>query len=63
MPTDVPLSKLKNAVMTQLLKEIKDATKKEVLWDFISRLYAVYLDLNFTCRGISTGVVFVSSPL
>jgi ATP citrate (pro-S)-lyase len=50
VPTDVPLSKLKDAVCTQLLKEIKSEKKRAVLWDFIARLYAVYLDLNFTCR-------------
>ena len=62
VPTGVAIATLKESVLTMLLKEIKDPKKKNVLLDFIERLFTVYVDLNFTYLEINPLVVLDPSP-
>jgi ATP citrate (pro-S)-lyase len=50
-----------NAIRTTLLTHVP-AAKHDVLIDFISRLYAVYVDLHFTYLEINPLVVLDPSP-
>ncbi|KAG0235329.1 citrate synthase-like protein [Mortierella sp. GBAus27b] len=50
-----------NAIQTTLLTHVP-AAKHDVLIDFISRLYAVYVDLHFTYLEINPLVVLDPSP-
>lgn len=60
--TDTKLAFLKDHIFTDLLKGIKDQRKKEVLYDFIQRLYAVFVDLHFTYLEINPLVVLDPTP-
>ncbi|KAJ2703917.1 ATP citrate lyase subunit 1 [Coemansia sp. IMI 203386] len=56
IPIDQPLGDSK-AIEEALLKDIKSDTQKRALASFIERLYAVYVDLNFTYLEINPLVV------
>ncbi|KAJ1814752.1 ATP citrate lyase subunit 1, partial [Coemansia sp. RSA 2598] len=56
IPIDQPLGDAK-AIEEALLKDIKSDTQKLALASFIERLYAVYVDLNFTYLEINPLVV------
>ncbi|KAJ1645726.1 ATP citrate lyase subunit 1 [Coemansia erecta] len=56
IPIDQPLGDSK-AIEEALLKDIKSDTQKLALASFIERLYAVYVDLNFTYLEINPLVV------
>ncbi|KAJ1882463.1 ATP citrate lyase subunit 1, partial [Coemansia sp. RSA 486] len=56
IPIDQPLGDSK-AIEESLLKDIKSDTQKRALASFIERLYAVYVDLNFTYLEINPLVV------
>ena len=47
----------RSAVASALLKDVKDAKKRETLIDFITRIYAVYVDLHFAYLEINPLVV------
>lgn len=59
VPIDQPLADTK-AVSRQLLADIKSEPQRQALATFIERLYAVYVELNFTYLEINPLVVLES---
>lgn len=61
MKLDIPVGKpfpQRAAVASALLTHVSDAKKRETLIDFITRLYAVYVDLHFAYLEINPLIVF-----
>lgn len=62
---DIPVGKpfpSRSAVSQSLLTHVTDAKKKETLVDFITRIYAVYVDLHFAYLEINPLIVLDATP-